>query len=64
MIYKENSSTLFLPSAIDLFASCAFGTEHIRASGGYFHLANIFNGLKKLDLADTLYTKVSWEYGS
>ncbi|XP_003128150.2 zinc finger MYND domain-containing protein 12 isoform X1 [Sus scrofa] len=41
------------------FASCAFGTEHIRTSGGYFHLANIFHGLQKLDLADTLYTKVS-----
>ncbi|XP_058290803.1 zinc finger MYND domain-containing protein 12-like isoform X1 [Hylobates moloch] len=41
------------------FASCAFGTEDIRTSGGYFHLANIFYDLKKLDLADTLYTKVS-----
>lgn len=41
------------------FASCAFGTEDIRTSGGYFHLANIFCSLKKLDLADTLYTKVS-----
>uniref|UniRef100_A0A667GJG5 Zinc finger MYND-type containing 12 n=1 Tax=Lynx canadensis TaxID=61383 RepID=A0A667GJG5_LYNCA len=41
------------------FASCAFGTEDIRTSGGYFHLANIFYGLKKLDVADTLYTKVS-----
>ncbi|XP_006164971.1 zinc finger MYND domain-containing protein 12 isoform X2 [Tupaia chinensis] len=41
------------------FASCAFGTEDIRTSGGYFQLANIFYGLNKLDLADTLYTKVS-----
>ncbi|XP_008065368.1 zinc finger MYND domain-containing protein 12 isoform X2 [Carlito syrichta] len=41
------------------FASCAFGTEDIKTSGGYFHLANIFHDLKKLDLADTLYTKVS-----
>uniref|UniRef100_A0A8D1VWI9 MYND-type domain-containing protein n=1 Tax=Sus scrofa TaxID=9823 RepID=A0A8D1VWI9_PIG len=56
----------FLPirnnSAVNIciyFASCAFGTEHIRTSGGYFHLANIFHGLQKLDLADTLYTKVS-----
>ncbi|ELV12367.1 Zinc finger MYND domain-containing protein 12 [Tupaia chinensis] len=39
------------------FASCAFGTEDIRTSGGYFQLANIFYGLNKLDLADTLYTK-------
>ncbi|XP_069333893.1 zinc finger MYND domain-containing protein 12 isoform X2 [Eulemur rufifrons] len=41
------------------FASCAFGTEDIRTSGGYFHLANIFYDLKKLDVADTLYTKVT-----
>ncbi|XP_012502220.1 PREDICTED: zinc finger MYND domain-containing protein 12 isoform X1 [Propithecus coquereli] len=41
------------------FASCAFGTEDIRTSGGYFHLANIFYDLKKLDVADSLYTKVS-----
>uniref|UniRef100_H0XC72 Zinc finger MYND-type containing 12 n=1 Tax=Otolemur garnettii TaxID=30611 RepID=H0XC72_OTOGA len=41
------------------FASCAFGTEDIRTSGGYFHLANIFYILNKMDLADTLYTKVS-----
>lgn len=40
------------------FASCAFGTEDIRTSGGYFHLATIFFDLMKLDLADTLYTKV------
>uniref|UniRef100_A0A8C9DRY4 Zinc finger MYND-type containing 12 n=1 Tax=Prolemur simus TaxID=1328070 RepID=A0A8C9DRY4_PROSS len=41
------------------FASCAFGTEDIRTSGGYFHLANIFYDLKNLDVADTLYTKVT-----
>ncbi|XP_060062081.1 zinc finger MYND domain-containing protein 12 isoform X3 [Erinaceus europaeus] len=41
------------------FASCAFGTEDIRTSGGYFHLANIFFGLGKLDIADTLYIKVT-----
>uniref|UniRef100_A0AAA9S0H0 Zinc finger MYND-type containing 12 n=1 Tax=Bos taurus TaxID=9913 RepID=A0AAA9S0H0_BOVIN len=57
---KENYEEARYHLANDIyFASCAFGTEHIRASGGYFHLANIFNGLKKLDLADTLYTKVS-----
>ncbi|XP_006839890.1 PREDICTED: zinc finger MYND domain-containing protein 12 [Chrysochloris asiatica] len=41
------------------FASSAFGTENIRTSGGYFQLANIFHSLNKLDLADTLYTKVT-----
>ncbi|ELK31117.1 Zinc finger MYND domain-containing protein 12 [Myotis davidii] len=39
-------------------SSCAYGTEDIRTSGGYFHLANIFFDLMKFDLADTLYTKV------
>ncbi|XP_014422152.1 zinc finger MYND domain-containing protein 12 isoform X3 [Camelus ferus] len=57
---KENYEEARYHLANDIyFASCAFGTEHIRTSGGYFHLANIFFGLKKLDLADTLYTKVS-----
>ncbi|VCW96845.1 unnamed protein product [Gulo gulo] len=59
-IAKENYEEARYHLANDIyFASCAFGTEDIRTSGGYFHLANIFYGLKKLDLADTLYTKVS-----
>ncbi|XP_032287301.1 zinc finger MYND domain-containing protein 12 isoform X1 [Phoca vitulina] len=59
-IAKENYEEARYHLANDIyFASCAFGTEDIRTSGGYFHLANIFHGLKKLDLADTLYTKVS-----
>lgn len=57
---KENSEEARYHLANDIyFSSCAFGTEDIRTSGGYFHLANIFYGLNKLDLADTLYTKVS-----
>ncbi|XP_004679509.1 PREDICTED: zinc finger MYND domain-containing protein 12 isoform X1 [Condylura cristata] len=57
---KENYEEARYHLANDIyFASCAFGTENIRTSGGYFHLANIFYGLNKLDLADTLYTKVS-----
>ncbi|XP_008527946.1 zinc finger MYND domain-containing protein 12 isoform X4 [Equus przewalskii] len=57
---KENYEEARYHLANDIyFASCAFGTEDIRTSGGYFHLANIFYGLKKLDRADTLYTKVS-----
>ncbi|GAB5574944.1 zinc finger MYND domain-containing protein 12 [Prionailurus iriomotensis] len=59
-IAKENYEEARYHLANDIyFASCAFGTEDIRTSGGYFHLANIFYGLKKLDVADTLYTKVS-----
>ncbi|XP_058408103.1 zinc finger MYND domain-containing protein 12 isoform X4 [Diceros bicornis minor] len=57
---KENYEEARYHLANDIyFASCAFGTEDIKTSGGYFHLANLFYGLKKLDLADTLYTKVS-----
>ncbi|XP_077006141.1 zinc finger MYND domain-containing protein 12 isoform X3 [Tamandua tetradactyla] len=41
------------------FASCAFGTEDIRTSGGYFQMANIFHRLNKWDLADTLFMKVT-----
>ncbi|KAL0604630.1 LOW QUALITY PROTEIN: Zinc finger MYND domain-containing protein 12 [Plecturocebus cupreus] len=59
-IAKKNYEEARYHLANDIyFASCAFGTEDIRTSGGYFHLANIFYDLKKLDLADTLYTKVS-----
>ncbi|KAM5248665.1 zinc finger MYND domain-containing protein 12 [Ctenodactylus gundi] len=57
---KENYEEARYHLANDIyFASCAFGTEDIRTSGGYFHLANIFYVLKKFDLADTLYTKVA-----
>nr|XP_003415378.1 zinc finger MYND domain-containing protein 12 isoform X1 [Loxodonta africana] len=57
---KENYEEARYHLANDIyFASTAFGTEDIRTSGGYFHLANIFHKLNKLDLADTLYTKVT-----
>ncbi|XP_036300957.1 zinc finger MYND domain-containing protein 12 isoform X2 [Pipistrellus kuhlii] len=58
-IAKENYDEARYHLANDIyFASCAFGTEGTRTSGGYFLLANIFLDLSKLDLADTLYTKV------
>ncbi|KAM4807389.1 zinc finger MYND domain-containing protein 12 isoform X1 [Ictidomys tridecemlineatus] len=59
-IAKKNYEEARYHLANDIyFASCAFGTEDIRTSGGYFHLANTFYDLQKVDLADTLYTKVS-----
>ncbi|XP_039094655.1 zinc finger MYND domain-containing protein 12 [Hyaena hyaena] len=59
-IAKENYEEARYHLANDIyFASCAFGTEDIRTSGGYFHLANIFYALKQLNVADTLYTKIS-----
>ncbi|XP_037683447.1 zinc finger MYND domain-containing protein 12 [Choloepus didactylus] len=57
---KENYEEARYHLANDIyFASCAFGTEDIRTSGGYFQMANIFHSLNKQDLADTLYTKVT-----
>ncbi|XP_054994392.1 zinc finger MYND domain-containing protein 12 [Sorex araneus] len=59
-IAKENYDEARYHLANDIYhASCAFGTEDIRTSGGYFHLASIFYLLEKWDLADTLYTKVT-----
>ncbi|KAM4872214.1 zinc finger MYND domain-containing protein 12 isoform 3-T3 [Thomomys bottae] len=59
-IAKKNFEEARYHLANDIYyASCAFGTEDIRTSGGYFHLANIFYGLEKMDVADTLYTRVS-----
>ncbi|XP_055467228.1 zinc finger MYND domain-containing protein 12 [Psammomys obesus] len=59
-IAKDNQEQARYHLANDIyFASCAFGTEDIRTSGGYFHLANIFHGLEKWELSDTLYTKAS-----
>ncbi|XP_004705322.1 zinc finger MYND domain-containing protein 12 isoform X1 [Echinops telfairi] len=57
---KENYEEARYHLANDIyFASSAFGTEDVRTSGGYFQLANVFQTLNKLDVADTLYTKVA-----
>ncbi|XP_046558779.1 zinc finger MYND domain-containing protein 12-like [Haliotis rubra] len=40
-------------------ASEEFGTEDIRTSGGYFHMANVFFRQGKMDIADTLYRQVT-----
>ncbi|XP_039251282.2 zinc finger MYND domain-containing protein 12-like [Styela clava] len=39
-------------------ASCEWDSNHIRTSGGYFHMANVFFRQNKMDTADTLYTQV------
>ena len=41
-----------------IFASEEFGTNDIKTSGGYFHMANIFFRQNKFDVADSLYEKV------
>ncbi len=39
-------------------ASLAFGTDDVRTSGGYFHMANVFFKLGDADTANSLYDKV------
>ena len=39
-------------------SSLAFGTDDIRTSGGYFHMANIFHKQDQMDTANSLYEKV------
>jgi len=41
------------------FFSEEYGTEHIRVSGGYFLMGNIFFKLNKTDVADSLYRQVT-----
>nr|XP_056721343.1 zinc finger MYND domain-containing protein 12 [Euleptes europaea] len=41
------------------FASCAFGTNDVAVSGGYFHMANVFFRQNRMDIADSLYTEVT-----
>jgi len=40
-------------------ASCEWGTKDIHASGGYFHMANVFFRQNKMDIADSLYNQAS-----
>ncbi|XP_063001381.1 zinc finger MYND domain-containing protein 12 [Elgaria multicarinata webbii] len=40
------------------FASCAFGTNDVAASGGYFHMANVFFRQNAAEVADSLYSEV------
>ncbi|XP_020636810.3 zinc finger MYND domain-containing protein 12 isoform X1 [Pogona vitticeps] len=40
------------------YASCAFGTNSVAVSGGYFHMANVFFRQNRMDIADSLYTEV------
>lgn len=40
-------------------ASEEFGTDDIRTSGGYFHMANVFFRQGRMEIADSLYRQVS-----
>jgi len=41
-------------------ASEEFGTDDIRTSGGYFHMANVFFRQGRMEIADSLYRQVIW----
>lgn len=46
--------------ADDIFySSLAFGTDHIKTSGGYFHMANVFFRQNKQDIAFSHYLQVT-----
>ncbi|OXB60726.1 hypothetical protein ASZ78_006089 [Callipepla squamata] len=40
-------------------ASSTFGLKSIEASGGYFHMANVFFRQNKMDIANSLYAEVT-----
>ncbi|XP_009887772.1 PREDICTED: zinc finger MYND domain-containing protein 12 [Charadrius vociferus] len=40
-------------------ASSTFGVKSVEASGGYFHMANVFFRQNKMDVANSLYAKVT-----
>ncbi|XP_002731142.1 zinc finger MYND domain-containing protein 12-like [Saccoglossus kowalevskii] len=41
------------------YASETYGTDDIHTSGGYFHMANVFFRQNRMDVADSLYTRVT-----
>ncbi|XP_057275383.1 zinc finger MYND domain-containing protein 12 [Pezoporus wallicus] len=45
-------------------ASSAFGLKSIEASGGYFHMADIFFRQNKMDIANSLYAEVTGAWHS
>uniref|UniRef100_UPI00398F60F6 zinc finger MYND domain-containing protein 12 n=1 Tax=Pristiophorus japonicus TaxID=55135 RepID=UPI00398F60F6 len=40
-------------------ATEVFSTSDIRTAGGYFHMANVFYRLEKMDIADSLFSEVT-----
>jgi len=56
----ENAERMF---AEDIYhGSLEWGTSDINTSGGYFHLANVFFRLNKMDIAQSLYGQVTDNY--
>ncbi|NXN34503.1 ZMY12 protein, partial [Nycticryphes semicollaris] len=56
---KGNFEQALYHLANDIYiASSAFGLKSIEASGGYFHMANVFFRQDKRDIANSLYAEV------
>jgi len=57
---KGDSKEALRNLADDIFyGSLCFGTDDIRTSGGYFHMANVFYSQNKLDVAFSLYSQIT-----
>ncbi|XP_077167228.1 zinc finger MYND domain-containing protein 12 isoform X2 [Paroedura picta] len=57
---KGNFEEALYYLANDIYhASCAFGTNDVAVSGGYFHMADVFFRQNRMDVANSLYTEVT-----
>jgi len=57
---QGNSKDALRQFADDIYhSSMEFGTDSIKTSGGYFHMANVFFKQNKLDVAFSLYSQVT-----
>ncbi|KAK3743403.1 hypothetical protein QZH41_011526 [Actinostola sp. cb2023] len=57
---KENYAAALNYFSDDIYhSSRQYGTDDIHTSGGYFHMANVFNRQNKLDIAFSLYNQVT-----
>lgn len=62
MLYaKQDNEVKALESLAECvyYASCAYGTDDVRTTSGYFHMANIFHQQNKLDTALSLYSNLT-----
>lgn len=57
---QKNYSEALCHLSNDVYhSSCAYGTDDIQTSGGYFHMANVFYRQNRLDVAFSLYKQVT-----
>lgn len=56
----DDDNDEILPSIQIYHSSRVHGTDDIRTSGGYFHMANVFYRQNKLDITFSLYNQVEY----